>query len=292
MVTSRAGLHREAAREAGTEEQALPAAPTGRDGRTQRRVDRPNVKQPRTTSGGERALALSTIGGRVWEGAKLPPSGARKRKLSGPPCKGETRELTMTRRLQTGFSPAASERCPALQERNGKAPGAASLAKPRRRASGNCSRTNAAKRLAPRTNSGGRPACGPTDWVGVRGRQSLPRLAERGGSRSLRTSFFPVTGRSGAKRLPEEDPHGSDDCPRPQLPKEQTPLGVCGKAGKADPAAQTGPAGPSAPHAYVAGPFRAPVPRLLAASGHERKESTQRQRPSGLLCPGGRPVDS
>ena len=35
--------------------------------------DEENVKQPRTTSGG-RSQRLLTIGGRVWEGAKLPPT--------------------------------------------------------------------------------------------------------------------------------------------------------------------------------------------------------------------------
>ena len=48
------------------------------------------------------------------------------------------------------------------------------------------------------------------DWMGVRGKQRFPRLAERGGSRSLRTSFSDlsekwseaIAGAGLAQRLP------------------------------------------------------------------------------------------
>ena len=59
--------------------------------------------------------------------------------------------------------------------------------------------------------------------MGVRGKQSFPRLAERGGSRSLRTSFRACTEveRSDCRRKPALL---ADDCPRPQLAKEQRRL--------------------------------------------------------------------
>ena len=87
----------------------------------------------------------------------------------------------------------------------------------------NRSLTNAAKRLAPRTTSGGRGLQPSDDWRGSGGAK-LPRLAEGGGlqepsDRPLQPSRL----KSGAKRLPEQAEQACD-CPRPQLVKEPSQL--------------------------------------------------------------------
>ena len=70
----------------------------------------------------------TTIRGRVWEGAALPPSGERRNKLSGPPCKGETGERSDDERLQTRPWPGLPSRAGKVaRKRKGKAPGAATL---------------------------------------------------------------------------------------------------------------------------------------------------------------------
>ena len=72
-------------REAGTEEEALSTAPFRGEAReltTSGPSEREGTENPQWR---EDANGVRTIGGWVWEGAKLPPSGARKRKLSGPP---------------------------------------------------------------------------------------------------------------------------------------------------------------------------------------------------------------
>ena len=120
---------------------------------------------------------LATIGWGVWGEAKLPTSGARKRRLSGPPpwrrgqrtdddaaiigpaCRSAHREVPSSSREERQSS---RSRLPLG-----------------RRGSGNCSLTNAEERLAPRTNSGGASFAGD-DWEGVWGRRSLPRLEEGG----------------------------------------------------------------------------------------------------------------
>ena len=85
------------------------------------------------------------------------------------------------------------------------------------------------------------------------------------------------------------------DCPRPQLVEEQSQLcWLCGGPGKADPhSVHGGPAGLHVLlHAYVLGP-RLRGPRFLrgfASQEHERRLGTQRQRLTGLLWPGSRPV--
>ena len=58
------------------------------------------VKPARTTSGGG-GQRPPTIGGRVWEGATLPPSGERRRQLSGPPLQGRDQRCNDDERLQT-----------------------------------------------------------------------------------------------------------------------------------------------------------------------------------------------
>ena len=129
LLEARQTERREARQEASPKEPTGPTGPTkaGKRGQeVRRKLSRPPCKgesgelttrlpvrtisrrpQPVEEEGLKGPL---TIGGRVWEGAELPPSGARKRKLSRPPpLGGETGELTMTKRLQTGFSRAANE---------------------------------------------------------------------------------------------------------------------------------------------------------------------------------------
>ena len=125
--------------------------------------------------------------------------------------------------------------------------------------------------------------------MGVRGKRSFPRLAEERGSRSLSTSFSGYR-RSGAKRLPEQGRRPCD-CPRPQLAKEQAGFSrLVGSQARPIHTAQPGLEGPVAPM-HTCWAQRAPVPGRLASQGHERRKSTQRQRPMGLLWPRGRPVD-
>ena len=105
------------------------------------------------------ACWLLTIGGVVWRGATLPSSGARKRKLSRPPLQGrdgrtDDDAAITDQELAPGLPTRGAQLCKGGRTRlpvpvppNG-----------RYRASGNRSPTTAAKRLAPRTISGGRPA--------------------------------------------------------------------------------------------------------------------------------------
>ena len=54
--------------------------------------DEEDVKPPTTPSGGERASALSTIGGMVWKGAELPSSGAEEEEALPAAPTGARRE--------------------------------------------------------------------------------------------------------------------------------------------------------------------------------------------------------
>ena len=101
----------------------------------------------------------------------------------------------------------------------------------------------------------------PDDWVGVRGRQSLPRLAEEEGSRSLPTSFPGSPGKW--SEAIAGGPSGPD-CPRPQLAKEQPSFARLWEARQGRSTQRTRRPGrpPSTPHAYVLGPGL-PGPRFL-----------------------------
>ena len=86
---------------------------------------------------------------------------------------------------------AAFERCPVLQLRKSKAPGAGPSFS-WGRASGNCSSTKAAERLAPRTNSGGGGQRPPTIGRGSGGGEASSS-GERRAPGALRTIACPGT---------------------------------------------------------------------------------------------------
>ena len=133
----------------------------------------------------------------------------------------------------------------------------------------------------------------PNDWMGVRGKQRFPLLAEeRGLQEPSRRPSWPSRPGSGAKRLPEQPVQGCD-CPRAQLVKEQSLLcRLCGRPGKPGPHSATRPskAWLLLMHTYWDGACSGPGSQAACSLGTRTQKRHTPARPCGLLCPRGRPV--
>ena len=126
--------------------------------------------------------------------------------------------------------------------------------------------------------------------MGVRGKQSFPRLAEEEGSRSPPTSFFDLS-----KKWSEAIAGATNgsDCPRAQLAKEQQPavLAVVGSQASPIHTVYPGPAGPGTPSCIRTGSgfTRAPVLGAFGSQDTNAADTYIGKGPAGFYARGADP---